>query len=492
MTHTISLQQHLAGDELSLKVWGGRECLRLESLMDYSKPFRNRDASARVLGTAAVRWSVLSDDLGNGLRASNPDALRIAKMSLVALLYAKTLALDLQNRTDLFNMVQRAVDETLLSDDWAPIEFPEWRIVGRENVWPWKLASWTDLEAGRAAADVRLLHFITKNMMKTYSATLLTGPSALFAPQGWWLRLKIPDAELIRVLLPSATLIAISSLDSEPVGDSPSILSALLRRVNKYYESPERVPFGSDAMALRAAIESIRSPENGDVGDYRRQDDEVRLQDDRKRQQGHMPPNRFPASFLTSERGGTVGLGTRVGPEAQFTWSCPGCGRRVPKDVTTCRCGHSRDSVVSADGHSREGATIQTQESGASPDFLRSQFRGRSLAWWVGCIVGLVVAYLIETKDRLVMLGMLLLGGFVGDAAWSYALRVYRNGTIFRRLMLAVAVFLFAVNILPTYYQNPFVGRGGYEWSDGSRLALGLAVVLVVLAVLTKPKDEPF
>lgn len=60
-----------------------------------------------------------------------------------------------------------------------------------------------------------------------------------------------------------------------------------------------------------------------------------------------------------------------------------------------------------------------------------------------------------------------------------------------RRLMLAVGVLLCVVNILPNYLQN-FRGGGGYYWSSESSLLLGIGAVLIVLAVLTKPKDEPF
>jgi hypothetical protein len=60
-----------------------------------------------------------------------------------------------------------------------------------------------------------------------------------------------------------------------------------------------------------------------------------------------------------------------------------------------------------------------------------------------------------------------------------------------RRAALVVGVLLFVANILPEYRQN-FGAGGGYYWPGDASLFAAVGVALVVLAVLTKPKDEPF
>ena len=108
MATEITIQQYLTKEALGLAAWGGKDCLRLEVLMDYSEPFR-RPGAAAVSGSAAIRWSVLFTEFGNGLHASNGDATRVTQAILIAFLYAKVLALDSMNRAELFRRVQDAI-----------------------------------------------------------------------------------------------------------------------------------------------------------------------------------------------------------------------------------------------------------------------------------------------------------------------------------------------------------------------------------------------
>jgi hypothetical protein len=58
-----------------------------------------------------------------------------------------------------------------------------------------------------------------------------------------------------------------------------------------------------------------------------------------------------------------------------------------------------------------------------------------------------------------------------------------------RWMALVVGVLMVVTNALPDYH--PMSG-GYYSWTTESRWLLGIGVVLVLFAALTKPKDEPF
>ena len=280
MAKDITIQQYLAREDLQLATWTERECLRLELLMDYSDAAFAKTPDVR--GVAAVRWSILADQFGNGL--SRPNGVSFTQAILIGFLYAKILTLDLQNRAELFRQVQEAVAACEISDIWSSLTFKPWYIDGRtiagsfQNiVWPWKFVAWSEVEARHRNAQVKVSR-TTKSAIKNYTATLLMGPVTDGAPQGWWLRLQQPGPEFARVLLPASVLIAITNFLNEAEGDDRDVLSTLLRRINLYYESPDRIPFGAEAMAVRAAIRSVMNPEAGTIADYRCQDDAIRRQ----------------------------------------------------------------------------------------------------------------------------------------------------------------------------------------------------------------------
>ena len=77
---------------------------------------------------------------------------------------------------------------------------------------------------------------------------------------------------------------------------------------------------------------------------------------------------------------------------------------------------------------------------------------------------------------------------------WIYRDRPVEDGARIRAaigggVMLGVGIFLTVVNILPDYQVR---GGGYYYWSSVSRLLIATGVVLILVAVLTKPKGEPF
>lgn len=173
-------------------------------------------------------------------------------------------------------------------------------------------------------------------------------------------------------------------------------------------------------------------------------------------------------------------------------WICPACRIHRPGHLSRCPCGHVRQTGLETSFH-----WIKKR---LTPDFtfLRSQFSNRSWGWWIGGAVGFVLGVLVGARSQ-VAVAVVLLGGFVGDRLSAHALRLHsaanqnrevaRNG---RRLMLGVGVVLFIVNILPDYQPGFDAAGGNYYWSSNSRLLLGVATALVALAVLTKPKDDPF
>jgi hypothetical protein len=279
MAQEVSLLQYLAAENVQLASWGETEVLRLEMAMDYSLPFLCPGTNGAV-GSAAIRWSTLSNEFGNGLSAT-ASGTRAAQAVLIALLYSKILVIQPVNRCTLFVEVQNAVNRCEETGDWSCLSFEPCYLSGttvagsfQQVVWPWEIAAWSEIEARRPQAVVDV-GGTKKCMSKTYTATLLRGPVTDCAPQGWWLRLGIPDLELMRALLPAAPLIAITEFMNEPNDEAQQFLSTLLSRINWYYLAPDNVGFGREAMAVRAAFRTIASPGEGDIGYYRREDDAI-------------------------------------------------------------------------------------------------------------------------------------------------------------------------------------------------------------------------
>src|SRR2546425_1545811 len=268
-----TLQDAFDHEDSQLAAWGGQETLRLDLLMDYSEAMLVK--SPEIQGVAAVRWSVLSDEL------SNATAVREMKIILVASLYAKALTLD-QQRSELFQRVGDSLRRCFASKDLSSFSIAPWYLQGRtiggsfQNiVWPWKMASWRDVEARRPAAFVNV-GFTSKNMVRAHSASLLHGPAAPYAPGGMWLRYR-PDAEVTLILVPAAALIAISTVYHE-TSEGQGFLLSLLHYINQYYQTADRIVRGTDTLAVNAALSVILDPSKGDIASYRRRDDKIHRQ----------------------------------------------------------------------------------------------------------------------------------------------------------------------------------------------------------------------
>ena len=108
----------------------------------------------------------------------------------------------------------------------------------------------------------------------------------------------------------------------------------------------------------------------------------------------------------------------------------------------------------------------------------------------------------IQYRTQIVTIGIFLLaaGAWIAKGhlvRWAGAdartrIKTAISGTTVRRIALGAGVVLFVVNILPNYRASVFGGGGGYYWSDWNRGLIGVAVALVLFAILTKPRDERF
>lgn len=259
-------------EDRNLAAWGGKESLRLELLMDYSEAFAAD--SADVYPVAAVRWAVLSDEF------QNETSVREFKIIVAAFLYAKALALD-QLRAELFENVGNALRLCLASGDvssnqplsksemvFAPMFLKGRRLFWsfKNIVWPWDIASWSDVEARRPRA-VAQSGFAEWKTMTMHTATLLTGPPEPNAPGGAWLRYR-GDATLTRIFIPAAALIAISHV-WQNIPEGRGMMYSLLKNINDYHDTPEQITFDSDARAMNAAMEVLLSAGKRKMDEFR-------------------------------------------------------------------------------------------------------------------------------------------------------------------------------------------------------------------------------
>jgi hypothetical protein len=284
-----TLAKAYAFEDSQLAAWGGKEILRLELLMDYSEAFAADSPDVRPV--AAVRWAVLSD------RFQNETSVREFKIILAAFLYAKVLACD-QLRAELFQNVGNALRACMAQlrlspdGDYPSLAFAPMFVTGRtiaggfQNiVWPWEMASWSDVEDRRPRAFVQMGTTKT-NMVRMHTATLLRGPVEPNAPGGAWLRYRA-NADLTKILVPAAALIAISHVWHE-VPEGRGLMFSLLKTVNDYHETADQIT-SSEAMAMHAAIEVVMSAGKRSVAEFRSRDERRQQQQTRNAQQESFP-----------------------------------------------------------------------------------------------------------------------------------------------------------------------------------------------------------
>lgn len=235
-----------------------------------------------------------------------------------------------------------------------------------------------------------------------------------------------------------------------------------------------------------------------------------------------------------------------------LSWACRQCRRRVPHAVLVCPCGATRAPVaprpaavaggvflvlagvsglvvvalaettialvagwvvttlcVLVAGWKTAEALARTRRDGGLSDLVdrdsglgtswRSLFGNRSRGFWIGSVSSFLMFVVwtaaTETDMRRLALPIVIAGALAGD--WVEArVRQLRGVAIEasararamrRRVILTIGVLMFVVNILPSTSI-----RGDLYWSSGNSLFAGIGAVLIVLAILTKPRGEPF
>ncbi len=207
-------------------VSSGLEALRLDILMDYSIRFGQ--------GTTALRWTAHVAD-------STP-----IQGTLIALLYGRILCVHKETREELFGRVGDLAIQNVRSEGATGFEFTPWVLHvglggGDHRLWPWQIVPPAQITAP-----------------KIYSALLKVGEPTPIAPSGRSIHLDMAMG-LERVLAPSSALIAIAGFSKDCDKEARYLLALRLWQMNVYWDSPDRVSVGSEALAYAAADSAIRS-----------------------------------------------------------------------------------------------------------------------------------------------------------------------------------------------------------------------------------------
>jgi hypothetical protein len=138
----------------------------------------------------------------------------------------------------------------------------------------------------------------------------------------------------------------------------------------------------------------------------------------------------------------------------------------------------ARETYMHPDELKAKTGQPELSKATANP-FLQS-WRGRSKAWWIGAVAGLIVLVVGLTAVEIAFnvtfygggLGMLgaFAGGALGDLIALRARRFHedlmsdgrRRGAQWRRTLLVIGVLVFVVNVLPQYRENFASSGGGY------------------------------
>jgi hypothetical protein len=184
-------------------------------------------------GSAAVEWLPL---------ASNDPNLR---PFLVALLYARILAVHTETRARLFWTIDELSKRNVRDEGRTGFPFPDWTLkvgtkVPPQRIWPWELCD--------SPSDL--------SKPKVYEATLqaFQGPSTR-GHFGIHLKMALGHE---RILAPACSLIAITSYVESTDQEGRYELAVLLWQLNEFYGSPDGLRLGREHEALAAATASIR------------------------------------------------------------------------------------------------------------------------------------------------------------------------------------------------------------------------------------------
>ena len=226
--------------------------------------------------------------------------------------------------------------------------------------------------------------------------------------------------------------------------------------------------------------------------------------------------------------------------QPSFTWNCPGCGRKVPNSVASCRCGYRRDAAVlpvvsavaaAAATSPRPAAaaartlTIHDDDlqqlvsdgvlSGEQADAVwealsqrasaRPRFDGAHVAYYAGTVLVLgAMGWFITTAwaamggFALALISLAYAAGFwfLGNRLWRQGLTV-PGGLLFTLAVWMVPLTIYGIEEVTGLWPQGTPGnyRDYYEWVRGSWIlmevgtivAAGVAVRLRPFAFLTFP-----
>jgi hypothetical protein len=192
--------------------------------------------------------------------------------------------------------------------------------------------------------------------------------------------------------------------------------------------------------------------------------------------------------------------------EPGIPWLCPGCGRWMAKHAEHCLCGLRQGSkpIPFVNPGIQNHVEVKPLATWLSHFDLSTFPRGiiAGIVIFLGLIA--VVFAVINLSNPygilpgLTGLALLRAGAWLArpsTASETHAVEESRSvdmNKLGRRSMLVLGIILFCANILPRYYPNFGGTGGGYSWSSNSSLLVGLGAALVVLAFVTRPKDEAF
>ena len=200
------------------------DVLRAEIIMDFN-PLTGR-------GAALTRWTpIVADDVS-------------LRPLLIALLYARILAVHKESRTHLFSTIGALSKQNVRDEGATGFTFPDWTLslgFPPQHIWPWDLSR--DITSfAEPKVYVATLQSIRPDRAKGYFGIHLKMTSGL----EW-------------VLAPAAVLIAIHShFQSRDQGGCYE-LALLLWQINEFYGTPEQVRLGQEEDALAAALAATQS-----------------------------------------------------------------------------------------------------------------------------------------------------------------------------------------------------------------------------------------
>jgi hypothetical protein len=182
----------------------------------------------------------------------------------------------------------------------------------------------------------------------------------------------------------------------------------------------------------------------------------------------------------------------------QFTWECPQCGRRVPRQVDRCRCGFDHASanriVTGTNSAETQGAPRWFEKHFA---LLHSLFTGRTWTWWAGAAVAFMLTVLFAAASKLDMrytsLPIVLAGGAAGDWVAGRVRRLQKRKAGMKAAASPILLVLgigFVVGNAAGVMRNA-LGESLFDEPNPGWFAFGVVLLLAGWQLRTMNEDGP-